>query len=105
MYSYIRVIFMSITALVHAQLHIHVYYIKTKVKRYEEDSLTHCGMMKPAWTASMIDSMALASQLLYKIALPALLIHGARDPIVNYSSTEFVYGQISSEDKTFLVCM
>jgi acylglycerol lipase len=73
-----------------------------EVKCYEEDSLTHCGMMKPAWTASMMDSMSLLSQSLHKITLPVLLIHGARDPVVSYSSSEFVYKNLSSKDKTFL---
>ena len=73
------------------------------MKCYEEDSLTHCGMMKPGWMAAMMDSMALVAQSLHKIALPALVMHAARDPIVNYTSSEFVYSRISSEDKTFLV--
>jgi esterase/lipase len=59
-------------------------------------------MMKPGWAAAMMDSMALVAQSLHKIALPALVIHAARDPIVNYTSSEFVYSRISSEDKTFL---
>ena len=73
------------------------------MKCYEEDSLTHCGMMKPGWTAAMMDSMATVAQCLHKITLPTLVIHGSRDPIVNYTSSEFVYSRISSEDKTFLV--
>ena len=75
-----------------------------QVKCYEEDSLTHCGMMKPGWVAAMMDSMTLVAQSLHKIALPSLVIHGARDPLVNYASSEFLYNMISCEDKTFLVC-
>ena len=74
-----------------------------KVRVYEEDSLTHCGMMKPGWMASMMDSMSLLAQSLTKITLPVLLIHGASDPVVSYSSSEFVYKNLSSEDKAFLV--
>lgn len=73
------------------------------MKCYEEDSLTHCGMMKPGWTAAMIDSMSLVQQSLHKIALPVLLMHGARDPLVSLISSELVYSRISSDDKTFLV--
>ena len=94
----------------HPYYHIDTYHICcanslmcVKVKCYEEDDLTHCGMMKPAWAASMMKSMALVASSLHKISLPVLLIHGARDPIISYSSSEFIYNSVSSEDKTFLV--
>lgn len=51
----------------------------------------------------MIDSMRLAAELLHKISLPTLVMHGVQDPIVGYRSSEFVYRTISSEDKTFMV--
>ena len=51
----------------------------------------------------MMESMALAAQSLHKISLPTLLVHGAQDPIVSYSSSEFIYSTICSDDKTLLV--
>lgn len=73
------------------------------MKCYEDDSLTHCGMMKPGWTAAMIDSMELIQNNLHHISLPLLVLHSAGDPIVHYTSSEFVYDEVASVDKTFLV--
>ena len=61
-------------------------------------------MMKPGWTAAMIDSMEVIQNNLHQICLPLLVVHGAGDPIVQHTSSEFVYNEVSSVDKTFLVC-
>ena len=74
-----------------------------QVKCYEEDGLVHCGMMKPGWTTAMMASMQLAQQSLHRIALPLLVMHGARDSLVDPASSELVYNLVSSHDKTFLV--
>ena len=73
------------------------------MKYYEEDSLTHCGMMKPGWAAAMMDSMESLQSNLHQISLPLLILHGIEDGLVQYSSSVFVYGAVSSVDKTFLV--
>lgn len=52
----------------------------------------------------MIESMEAIQNNLHQISLPLLVVHGAGDPIVQFTSSEFVFKEVASVDKTFLVC-
>ena len=71
---------------------------------YAEDPLVYHGKLKAKWATAFIDSISVIREHLDALKLPVVLIHGTDDGIVPISSSETIFDNVSSEDKSFEVC-
>lgn len=55
------------------------------------------------WGIETIKAIDVVRSHIGEITIPVLLIHGTSDTIVPITSSEFVYANVSSSDKTFKV--
>lgn len=74
-----------------------------QVAAFEQDPLIYHGPQRFSWAKAISLSIMLQVECLHKIHLPTLLYHGTEDGIVPFSSSEHIYGAISSTDKTLEV--
>ena len=69
---------------------------------YAEDPLVYHGKLKAKWTTAFMDSISVIREHLDALELPVILIHGTDDG--TNSSSETIFDNVSSEDKSFEVC-
>ena len=74
-----------------------------QVAQFDEDPLVYHGRIRPGWVAAIMYSVQEIQQVITKISLPLLLLHGLKDPLVHPSASEFAYQSVSSQDKTLEV--
>lgn len=70
------------------------------IKAYKEDSYNYNGKVRARMGREMLRSEELITeQLLSKIVVPTLILHGEKDPLVNPECSQIIYSNISSKDK------
>ena len=62
------------------------------------------GGVKAGWVTEMFDAQNEIGKEISTINLPFITIHGTGDTLVDISSSQFLYDNAQSEDKTFEVC-
>ena len=61
------------------------------------------GGLKAGWITEMLDAQNEIGRGVSTINLPFITIHGTSDTLVDISSSQFLYDNAQSEDKTFEV--
>jgi len=69
------------------------------VEKYMADPLVDKGKLSAKFLVEMFKTMALAKEQANKISLPILIMHGGKDPMTAPSGSQFLYDNISSQDK------
>ena len=67
------------------------------------DPLVWHGGLKAGWAIEMCDAQSEICRGISTISLPFITIHGTGDTLVDISSSQFLYDNAQSEDKTFEV--
>ena len=67
--------------------------------------MTWHGGVKAAWTSALFNAQTQVADGVSKIKLPFITIHGTSDRMVDIASSQFLYDNAQSEDKTFEVCI
>ena len=61
--------------------------------------------MKAGWAREMLDAQNEIVEAISTVRLPFITIHGTGDTLVDISSSQFLYDNAQSEDKTFEVSL
>jgi len=61
------------------------------------------GGLKAQWATAMFDAQNQINRRISLIKLPFITLHGSGDTLVDIASSQFVYDNARSEDKTFEV--
>ncbi|RKX85583.1 MAG: alpha/beta hydrolase [Spirochaetes bacterium] len=70
------------------------------VEAYKNDPYNYNGKVRARMGREMLRSEELITeQLLSKISIPTLILHGEKDPLVNTECSQIIYSNISSKDK------
>ena len=70
------------------------------VEAYKNDQYNYNGKVRARMGREMLRSEELITeQLLSKISIPTLILHGEKDPLVNTECSQIIYSNISSKDK------
>ena len=70
------------------------------IEAYKNDPYNYNGKVRARMGREMLRSEELITEeLLSKISIPALILHGEKDPLVNPECSQIVYSNISSTDK------
>jgi alpha-beta hydrolase superfamily lysophospholipase len=73
------------------------------VKAYVNDPLVYRGKIRARLGSELIEAMQKLTDIMAKINLPVLIMHGSADRLSNPEGSEFLYEKIGSEDKTLKV--
>ena len=65
--------------------------------------MTWHGGVKAAWTSALFNAQTQITNDVSRIKLPFITIHGTSDQMVNIASSQFLFDNAQSEDKTFEV--
>lgn len=68
-----------------------------------DDPLVWHGGVKAGWAKEMFDAQSEIATGVSSITLPFITIHGTGDTLVDISSSQFLYDNAKSEDKSFEV--
>ena len=68
-----------------------------------DDPLVWHGGVKAGWAKEMLDAQSEIVTGVSSITLPFITIHGTGDTLVDISSSQFLYDNTQSEDKSFEV--
>ena len=68
-----------------------------------DDPLVWHGGVKAGWAKEMLDAQSEIVTGVSSITLPFITIHGTGDTLVDVSSSQFLYDNAQSEDKSFEV--
>jgi len=70
------------------------------VEAYKNDHYNYNGKVRARMGREMLRSEEIITeQLLSKISIPTLILHGEKDPLVNTECSQIIYSNISSTDK------
>ena len=70
------------------------------IESYKKDLLNYNGKVRARMGREMLRSEELITEeLLSKISVPTLILHGEKDPLVNPECSQIIYSNISSKDK------
>ena len=69
------------------------------VEKYMADPLVDKGKLSAKFLVEMFKTMGEAKNQASKISLPILIMHGGSDPMTAPSGSQFLYDNISSDDK------
>jgi acylglycerol lipase len=70
------------------------------VEAYKNDPFNYNGKVRTRMGREMLRSEELITEeLLSEISIPALILHGEKDPLVNPECSQIIYSNISSKDK------
>ena len=67
---------------------------------YAEDPLVYHEKYKAKWAVAFVDSVKEVRPRIREITLPLFIMHGTADRLVTPAASQFVYDNISSQDKT-----
>ena len=74
------------------------------VEAYINDPYNYNGKVRARMGREMLRSEELITeQLLSKISIPTLILHGEKDPLVNTKCSQIIYSNISSTDKEIII--
>ena len=68
-----------------------------------EDPLTWHGGLKASWVSAMFNAQTQIASGISRIKVPFITLHGTDDQMVNIASSQFLFDNAQSEDKTFEV--
>ncbi len=70
------------------------------VETYKNDPYNYNGKVRARMGREMLRSEELITEeLLSKISIPTLILHGEKDPLVNPECSQIIFSNISSKDK------
>lgn len=72
-----------------------------EVRDYLEDPLVWHGGLKAAWATAVLDAQYQIANDISRIRLPFITIHGTDDRMVDIASSQFLFDNAQSKDKTF----
>ncbi|XP_065916459.1 monoacylglycerol lipase-like [Dysidea avara] len=72
-----------------------------EIRAYLEDLLTWKGGVKARWAVAIFDAQFQVAEGISTIKLPFITLHGTDDTMVDISSSQFLFDNAQSEDKTF----
>ena len=78
-------------------------YLMLQIRLILEDPLNWHGGVKAAWTSALFNAQTQLASGISRIKLPFITIHGTDDQLVNIASSQFLFDNAQSEDKTFEV--
>ena len=61
------------------------------------------GGLKAGWSAQFFDAQSEIANGISSLTLPFITIHGTADTLVDIGSSQFLYDNAQSEDKSFKV--
>lgn len=67
--------------------------------------MVYNGGLKAGWAKAILDAQTQIANEISRIKLPFITIHGTDDQMVDIASSQFLYDNAQSEDKTFEVCI
>lgn len=77
---------------------------KDVIENYLNDPLNYTGKVRARMGRELLRVEALTStERLSKISIPALILHGGDDRVVNPQCSRIIYDNISSEDKKLII--
>lgn len=74
-----------------------------EVRKYQDDPLVFHGKVVARTGARMLRATAFVREVVNKIKDPLVIFHGTDDRLAAFESSELLYEQAASEDKTFHV--
>jgi len=60
--------------------------------------------MKASWVSAMFNAQTQIASGISRIKVPFITLHGTDDQLVDMASSQFLFNNAKSEDKTFEVC-
>jgi len=70
---------------------------------YDADPLVYHGGIPARTGSELIKAVAFIRENLSRLQLPALILHGEKDPLVNAVGSQSLYDEIASEDKKLVI--
>ena len=86
-------------------VNIILFYLCVQVRDYLEDPLVWHGGLKAAWATAVLDAQYQIANDISRIRLPFITIHGTDDRMVDIASSQFLFDNAQSKDKTFEVAL
>jgi len=74
-----------------------------EVQKYLDDPLVYGGKLSARKVSQLFAAMQWAQEQVADIRIPMLLLHGGEDKLTSASGSQFLYDNISSEDKTLKI--
>ena len=74
-----------------------------EVRKYQEDPLVHHGKMTAGKVHAMFGAMRTIEAKAGSLSLPMLILHGGEDSFTAPEGSQFLYGRVSSTDKTLKI--